>query len=382
MLGKSIFSDSVLLSFILLDLLFFPRLLPVFGIPLSMLVVIKIIITSRMICKNEIYSLICIFVFGCLSVINGYFEKQYYWVDDLKRVFQLSTSVLYGLFLFNSINLSLKQINIILRWYFIWLLLGAIVFGVSEDTYTTFIKAVYPEAELSLDDNLGAGRFSFNFSDPNSLGYLVSFAVFALYFFEKNWRWLVLCIAISNFVILLTQSRGAYISFGVGFLGFLFFNNHSAKIRTIVFCVLATLAVAVFLLAGDFYKNIFLAFERRLQLEESLGEGVGSGRMGKYDYFFATLNPFPIGNGYYQIKEGVEFRPHSDLIRVNFSYGIPFLAPLMYFLMPRRNGVVIYFFIMLFPFLVNTLIDDYKLLPFYLISLRILESVNKKTTNT
>ena len=382
MLRKSIFSDSVLLPFVLLDLLIFPRLLPVFGIPLSMLVVIRVIITSRMGCKNEIYSWICIFGFGCLSAINGYFEKQYYWVDDLKRVFQLSTSMLYGFVLFNPIDLSLKRINIILRWYFIWLLLGAVVFEVSEDTYTTFVKAVYPEAELSLDDNLGAGRFSFNFSDPNSLGYLVSFAVFALYFIEKNWRWLVLCIAISNFVILLTQSRGAYISLGVGFLGFLFFNNYSAKTRTIVFCVLATLAVAVFLLAGDFYSNIVLAFERRLQLEDSLGEGVGSGRIGKYEYFFETLNPFPVGNGYYQIKESVEFRPHSDLIRVNFSYGLPFLAPLMYFLMPRRKGVVIYFLIMLFPFLVNTLIDDYRLLPFYLISLRILESVNKKTINT
>ena len=117
-------------------------------------------------------------------------------------------------------------------------------------------------------------------------------------------------------------------------------------------------------------------YEYRNEAEAALGEGLGGGRIGKYEYFFSNINLAPMGNGYSQFRDGIEFRPHSDLIRINFAYGLPFAALLGYFTFPRLRVYMIYFIIFLIPFLINTVIDDYKLFPFYLFSLNVLQKFN------
>jgi hypothetical protein len=115
-------------------------------------------------------------------------------------------------------------------------------------------------------------------------------------------------------------------------------------------------------------------FDSRFEQEQDLG----GGRSGKYHYFVENFNFLPIGSGYHLRQNGEEFRPHSDLIRINLSYGVLALPLLLYFVFPRRKSQALLFVVFLVPFLINTVIDDYRLFGMYLLLFGILGRVDSR----
>jgi hypothetical protein len=133
------------------------------------------------------------------------------------------------------------------------------------------------------------------------------------------------------------------------------------KLRFIAFIGLLVGALATFY--SEEITTAYAVFEGRFDQEGD----VGGGRADKYAYFLQNLNVLPFGPGYHLQRSGAEFRPHSDLIRLNLAYGILALPLILYFVLPRRRSQVLLFAVFLVPFLINTVIDDYRLFPMYLL---------------
>ena len=103
----------------------------------------------------------------------------------------------------------------------------------------------------------------------------------------------------------------------------------------------------------------------------------------KYFFMFDNRLPFLWGEGYVLIRNGTWFRPHSDILRMLYSYGI--LAFALYGYMFRRcltSRGFINFLPAFMAFAVNSLLDDQKLFALFLIMYSIELKKNVKSNQT
>lgn len=362
-------------SVILFDLLILPRVLPIFGLPISLLFV-AYCISKYGVSKEKLLAFYSIFFIGILSSICGYFIKENYFSDDIKRVAQFSCLLSYGLLNLKSIQINVKSLIYPFRFFYLWILVLGLTFFINPEFYTNISQFLYPETSYSAEENLATFRFSYFFTDPNAAGYFICFVTYTYFRLENKLAFLVFAFLIGIFIVALTQSRGAYICYLVFFTDYLITARPKPRLKFNFMSVLLLVVIAFWWLVGDSVSTFNEFYQRRLEAEEALGEGLGGGRIGKYEYFINNLNIYPIGVGYSLLRDNYEFKPHSDLIRINLAYGIPFIVFLCYFIIPRSRIYIGYFLIFLIPFLINTVIDEYKLLPFYLFSLGLLYRID------
>jgi hypothetical protein len=368
--------NKYLLTFIFFDLLVLPRVLPLFGIPISLPFVILLMLKDR-ISQRKFLVWYIIIAIGFISASYGIIVKFDSLVNDLKRTLQLSTSLVYGLVYIKATQESIEKALSAFRLFFFWIIALGVVSVVAPDFYLQMSQSIYPEISDSAEQNVEVFRFSYFFADPNSAGYFICFATYTYLKLEKRSGLHLAAIFAALFTVGITQSRGAYICFIFITVEYFFLGNLELKKRISIFAIASAILCTLMWLYSDVLEIIIRMYEYRNESEAALGEGLGGGRIGKYEYFFSNLNLAPLGNGYNQFRDGVEFRPHSDLIRINFAYGLPFAALLGYFTFPRLRANMIYFIIFLIPFLINTVIDDHKLFPFYLFSLSVLQNLNR-----
>lgn len=116
-----------------------------------------------------------------------------------------------------------RRVYLLVFLFVAYLLVLYFLFIFSNDLYSNYMALVYPESIGGLDVNFMTLRFSYRFTDPNSLAYfLVLIFVFILslsmsmrskYFFS----FIVLLLIVS------TQSRGGIMCFSIVFITHLFF---------------------------------------------------------------------------------------------------------------------------------------------------------------
>jgi hypothetical protein len=243
--------------------------------------------------------------------------------------------------------------------------------------YFNTISYFYPETVEYLLWNIQSLRFPYIFSDPNSAAYLISIITFLYIQLESNWSFLVFSLLISVVSVILTQSRGGLICEAIIFLFFIFSNLSPKKILGIALIIILIL-FAFWYLMGDFISDFYEVSLSRIDSEDG---DVGGGRVGKYFYFIKNINFYPFGFGYTLFREGIEFRPHSDLIRLNLSYGI-FSIPLFFYLFPNKSkSQITFLFIILIPFLINSLIDDFRLLGLAILVSIVISQLDKLKIN-
>jgi hypothetical protein len=365
---------SVLLI-IIFDLLFLPRILPLFGVPASLLVV------TAYLCKYGIdnkrfLALATVATVGFLSVLFGIIFKSHpTHIEDIKRVLQLLTSLLFGFMFVRICNRHMEIIVLMLRIFFMWTLSWALLLFVMPDFYSSLNLFLYPEVAPSLEDNVIASRFNYFFSDPNSAAYFVCVALCLYLAVERRVYFLVLLMLMAGITVLLTQSRGGLIAYMVILL-YAFIKDAPWSKKLVIFSITCIVALMTYMAFSEFFDSLYRLYELRRDQEEALGDGLGGGRIGKYEYFINNINALPFGVGYSLFKDGMEFRPHSDLIRINFSYGPIFLLSILYFIIPRRKECFLVFAVVSVPFLINTVIDDYKLFTLYLITLNTIHAMS------
>ena len=355
-----------LVVLVFIDLLFMPRLLIAFGIPSALLLVILEIARARLDGERLVAWLLMLggviasVVYGTVSGLNP--EP----VESLKRALQLMSMLLFAFPRIDPVAVRAPLVRC-LRAFYIYVFLSALLFYVSPDGYEAFIVRIYPEAADAIQDNLALFRFPYILQDPNSAGYLLALTLALYMWLEQGRRWKIVSSILALAALAATQSRGAYLAASIVYAPQLL---RALRAREGLVALVLGIAAAGFL-AHRYAEEVDLAtniFEARLEMEED----IGGGRADKYEYFLSRPNLLPIGTGYHLQRDGQLFRPHSDFIRVDLAYGVVVLLVLLWFVAPRHRRQVRLFLVFLIPFLINTIIDDYRLFPLYLLVLGML----------
>ncbi|MBX3622309.1 MAG: hypothetical protein KF891_20275 [Rhizobacter sp.] len=366
------------------DLLFLPRMLFAFGIPLSLLFVIASMHKLRYRGHGPVLTLLLassMFASVAVGTMTGNNGAPF---DSFKRALQLVTILFYAFYCFDGIALRPVLVKV-LRAFFIYVLCALLLFYLNPDLYESILTRLYPEAIDELQSNILNARFAFFFSDPNATAYYICFALVGYLSLERNRRWMSVCALSAAVIVLTSQSRGGYLALTMIYTHLLYTSGASRRTK---FQVLLFITIACLLLAALYSEEISLAytvFESRFDQEEDLG----GGRAGKYAYFLQNVNLLPFGSGYYLLRDGIEFRPHSDLIRLNLAYGLFAVPVVLFFVFPRRRSQSLLFAVFLIPFLINTVADDYRLLGMYFLMYTLLgqlgapaRTAQRRTPNT
>lgn len=369
--------SSFIQVFVLVDLLFFPRLLFAFGVPVSLFVIFFSFlyrpIPSRPLLVSMVLMVLMLgsVLFG-LAIGNNFTPEE-----SLKRAIQLFTILLYSFIRFDAEKVQ-SQFVMTLRFFYFWVFGIMLLFFLHPEIYHRVAFVIYPESLDQLENNINILRFGYFFSDPNSAAYLICFTLVGYLFFERNLKWGMVCSIMAIVIILSTQSRGSFIAITFIFL-FYIFNLKAAQIYRKFLAILGLCLVFWMLIyfLNDEVLQFYSIFEDRFDQEVD----IGGGRLGKYMDFLENFNIMPIGSGYHLFKDGVEFRPHSDLIRINMSYGLFALPLLFYFVFPRRNSQLLLFVVFMVPFMINTVIDDYRLFGMYILLFGVLGSVRSPSAS-
>lgn len=353
-----------LLILVLIDLLAFPRM-PGLAIPFTLLPVLVLAAKEKHE-KRELVLILLLFVIVLASIANGALQQSHeFTLDNLKRGLQLVS--MFGYFLyFKRSEINLAHVVVLLRAFFIWVFLLLMIFLYSPASYGAIVSGLYRETQEFMLGNISNLRFPYIFSDPNSAGYLIAMCLALYVNIERNIKWLSFAFLLGSICVYATQSRGALVGLVLVSLAFIFDIIRMKKFRilegfALVFMIMLG-AVVIWQEFGSTLFEITDNFSGRFDLEEDFG----GGREDKYKYMLENLNFLPIGIGYELNINGFEFRPHSDLIRWNFSYGLLSLPLLIALMVPKRANMTI-FAVALVPFFVNSLIDDYRLFAIYLI---------------
>ena len=339
----------------LFDLLIMPKLNVGILLPSSLFLVLFIVPLNR-VKKDKYYILLSIFLIISLSIFAGFVVN-----DNSSSTVNILRGLQFILVLFYSIdfieyNFIEYYLRIVLKLFFVWILFFLILFFTNPFTYYTLSSLLYPDTIEYLDYNIATLRWCYAFSDPNSAAYIISAALFLYVVIERNYKLVTLGMLIGVIAILFTQSRGGLVCL---LLVIIYLFNNLKKFKYKLGFIFITVVIVI--ISFSYFDDYILDFNEVAMSRLDQEDDVGSGRMSKYLYFLSNFNVFPVGMGYTLFKDGYEFRPHSDLIRMNLSYGI-FMIPLFfYFFLPRVKCEVYFLLLILVPLGVNTLIDDFRL---------------------
>ena len=354
------------------DLLFVPRMLFAFGIPASLLIVMIALLREKLSLRGMacfvvlVLSMLASVIFGTASVRNAVPAESF------KRVLQLTTILFYAFYRFDADGIQDALVKVF-RAFYIYLFCLTLLFYLDADLYEMLFSLIYPEAMDEMQSNFEHLRFAYFFTDPNSTGYFICFTLAGYLCLERAAKWAMVCGVLATMTVITTQSRGAYVALLLIFSHLLFLSEarRGTKFGVVAFIALALAAIAF--TSWDEIMPAYGVFEARFDQEDDLG----GGRIDKYAYFLENLNLLPFGPGYHVRRDGIEFRPHSDLIRLNLAYGLLALPALLHFVLPRRKSQVLLFVVFVIPFLINTVVDDYRLFPMYLLLLTLLGQVGR-----
>ena len=371
---------SFFLVFIVFDILFLPNF--VLSTPVSFFLIVAFFPYVALIKRSYLYIYLMLVMIMILSNFNGASVNAEYAEENLKRLFQ--TLLILVVIFFNMKKLDYDYVESMLKkmlvFWIAYLVILWVVMNMSSGLYLTIMSHLAPNIMDSITENVEILRYSYMFSDPNTLGYLLVFLwIFSLFHFKRILTLQLTC-AVLFCLILSTQSRGALLAVivvtSIFLLKRLEFNTSTVKLTL----VMAVFLVAFLYISQDYLVFMIEAFEQRSEIEEATGSGVGGGRYEKYLYFFENFNFYPYGVGYQLLVDGREFRPHSDLIRTVFSYGPLFLILLCWLFIPKQFETLILSIAAAFPFLINSLTDDFRLFGMFIILFMFMKNDKRRLT--
>lgn len=366
--------------FCLIDLLILPYF-PLLVIPYSLPVVLVTLVALGRIKGNKSYfhSIVIVAFFMALSVITAVvLEKPpEFLVDDFKRLFQFLTTFLYFFYFYTvAPYLSTKVIKCIMMLAVVYIVLTAIAFLIDPLFLVALRERIYPAAAHRVGDVLEHLRFTYMFSDPNTAGYFFLILVlFMLAYFKNTFTQSVLLLASVAFVTILTQSVGGAVSLVgvaifVSFKTFIFIKLEARfLIKVLKFAVgLCLLLIFIHFTFPEFMLTVFDSFDMFVGRAEADPE---VSRLRIWWYGVTNFTPFLWGQGHTLFTtEGLVFRPHSDHLRLIYSYGvIAYVMLLLFFFRKIFWSGYLFLFPAFMAFSVNTLIDEQKLFGIFLILL-------------
>ena len=366
---------------VIIDLLFFPYFQYVI-MPYSLPVVLVGLLASIRISMPINFKQVLGAIFGLIifSLIISLIlpDSSIYAVENLKRALQFTTSFAYFIYFyqlgrrFGNATLNLK----ILLAFLIYYCSFSIYFLANPIAANELVTTVYGRLVAPQSDVLSHFRFSYIFTDPNTGAYFLLIATLPLLPLLKSRLSSLMAFMAILVAVLISQSRGGLLAMLLGTMLWLIHSSTSNERIYSSLLIKAFLAILMLILGlvvinklidnnifGDTLITDYILY--RLTDQESIDIGSGS-RITRWLYYISELIPLPFGRGYIFNVDSADFNPHSDLLRLIYSYGF-IVAPLFIYLCFRhilRIPLIIVPAVVAFG--INTLIDEQKLFALFL----------------
>lgn len=355
--------------FMLFDILFLPNF--IMSTPISFFIYLIGVNYFFRFERNTALIYFCFLIVLFSSVFFGVISSGYDFEDNVKRAFQLSLMLSLVFFDYRLISYIWIQRRIAQLVFLVTVYLSMLffLFLFSNELYSSYMALVYPESIEMLDVNFMTVRFSYRFTDPNSLAYFLVLVFVLILSLGMSMKRKYFYSFIVFLLVVSTQSRGGIMCFFIVFITHLFFVD---KIKISLRYVLYSLnflffSILIFYFLYDYVQLYYSSLQARREIEVAMGSTVGGTRLENWFYFFSNLNLYPFGFGYNLYKENDIFRPHSDFIRLNLSYG--FFSIFLFFALFNNFSTRFYslWVAFLMPFLINTIIDDYRIFGIFIL---------------
>lgn len=362
--------------FAIIDLLFLPYF-QLIVLPYSLPVLVLTMAWLKVPVRNDWYKKSFLIISLCVSLsflisltLRG---SQPFIIENLKRVVQLSSSFIYFFYFRWLASKITFQVNFILSAFALWFFCLSLFFAIDPAFVLDWTRSIYGRLVTEEDVVFEHFRFAYLFSDPNTAIYFLLIAVAPLLMQAEKKITILLILFFISVPLFLCQSRGGMISFVLMAIA----ANTSATTRSIfsprrwfIVLMIVFVAYAVFLIFKRVAESNFivdLAYSRLfLDSDDEYGYGYGyvtaGGRDDIWNSILLTYQMLPLGRGY----KFDEFGPHSDFLRVIYSYGFIALPFLIWFLFNKILRLPQLVIPAVIAFTVNTLIDEQKLLALYL----------------
>ena len=311
-------------------------------------------------------------------------------VENVKRAGQLLTTFAYYFFFRWVARDRRFNPKPILLSFVVFHTLWSLWFLASPLAATEPVLRVYPLAGLTAENNMMYSRFAYLFMDANTNGYFI--AMLGLYlaqFGEMSAIGSVFVLAMMSVGVIASGSRGVLVALVIVAAQIVVRERHRI-LHHALRIVPATVILAMIAIAGFrywsarepdkmlvFFETFTTAKSRLLGQEGQTLQDVmirgqtsaGESRLSTYRSVLTSFWPLPLGRGYLANGESV-FRPHSDFLRMIYSYG--FIACMAIIVFLFRDAWSIYFSVpALIAFAVNSLFDEQKLFAVYVALLAI-----------
>jgi hypothetical protein len=360
--------------FTLIDLLFLPYFQLVI-IPFSLPLLLAAAVLLRMhIKKDRYYGFFLAFAVPTLVSAAISFllpESRSYLSEDVKRVIQLLSSFTYFFFFRWAAEQTRLRITPIVVVFVAWFALLAVLFVLSPLSTQEFMRTVYGRL-VTADDTIESHlRFAYVFTDANTAGYFLLVASSVLLLSFRSMVPLLLTAAVLCVLVFMTQSKGATGALLLMVATAIYAPSRLVSLlsarRALAVVTLVCVGVAVGLRlasATELNAALHLAFERLFASTDRLA--TGASRLAVWRHFMQSFSPLPFGRGFILTIDGVSERPHSDLLRVAYSYGLLAVPPLLAFLFSRAWSLAPLIVPALMAFLINSLLDEQKIFALFL----------------
>lgn len=210
--------------------------------------------------KKHLLIYILLILFIVTSVANGLVIYADGAEENLKRLMQMSL-VLSLIFLnFKTINFFLVErlLNKIILFFIFYLFVLLVISLTAPKLYLSLIGLVSPNAIEMISANVEMFRFSYIFSDPNTLGYLLVFTSIYYLFYSKSPNLTLFAFFMLFCLVLSTQSRGSLLAF-ISFISIFVFSRFKFSLNTIKIA----LSVIVFFFVNSFHISRFCSIHYR-----------------------------------------------------------------------------------------------------------------------
>jgi hypothetical protein len=360
---------------VLIDLLFLPYLQLViipFSLPLICLAIF--VLGTRINTDNYVALFGLLAVSAVVSVavsftLPGSGDNL---AENFKRLIQLLSSFVYFFYfrwLASRVPLKLSRIS---AAFIAWFAILAAAFLLRPEATGEFLRTVYGKLVTSEETLAEHLRFAYLFTDPNSAAYFLLMAAVPLLLTRRSLLSLGFTAAIVGAVTFVTQSRGALLV--LVFMILVIIYPPPKLLQTMLSARRATaVAMTVLLVAGVIiYLRITaeattdiikMAYERIFETDDVAS---GGSRFEIWQRLLGYYYPMPVGRGFVLEIGGIPQRPHSDLLRFMYSYGLLATIPALWFLFSRIGTFTPLVLPALAAFMINTLIDEQKLLALFL----------------
>lgn len=374
-----------------IDLLFFPYF-QVFIIPLSLpLIIVGIVVIGKAAFPPKtITPIYFISILMAMSLVIASFlpHSTDYFAENLKRVMQFLTSFLYLSFFFSvaqqhPIENALKVISWVFCAYFLAMLSW---FFFDPALVNAMMIEVYGRLVTAEEVTLEHFRFAYLFTDPNTAGYFLLIAVLPWIALCKSTGARTVLVALCVIGGVFTQSRGVVFAAIFAIFLWLFqwrwlvFRFRRRDIWGVVkLSVVSSLIgfIAIFFIVEYFGDiPIFEMSLARVSDEESYQSG--GGRFNYWQMYTTELIPFPIGRGYTFDTVLGRFTPHSDILRLIYSYGFIAAGLFMWWFVRSCWKYPLILMPALMAFSINTLIDEQKLFGLFLATIGVLLGIHER----